>query len=86
MCSHIDHTEHDVDIIITEQGIADLRGKAPRERALEIINNCAHPDYRPILLDYYNRATEKCHHAHTPHILEEALSFHEKFLETGCMK
>ena len=54
--------------------------------ALEIINNCAHPDYRPILLDYYNRATEKCHHAHTPHILEEALSFHEKFLETGCMK
>jgi succinyl-CoA:acetate CoA-transferase len=75
-----------VDIIITEQGIADLRGKAPRERALEIINNCAHPDYRPILLDYYNRATEKCHHAHTPHILEEALSFHEKFLETGCMK
>ena len=86
MCSHIDHTEHDVDIIITEQGIADLRGKAPRERALEIINNCAHPDYRPILLDYYNRATEKCHHAHTPHILEEALSLHEKFLETGCMK
>ena len=86
MCSHIDHTEHDVDIIITEQGIADLRGKAPRERALEIINNCAHPDYRPILLDYYNRAVEKCHHAHTPHILEESLSFHEKFLETGCMK
>ena len=86
MCSHVDHTEHDVDIIITEQGIADLRGKAPRERALEIINNCAHPDYRPILLDYYNRATEDCHHAHTPHILEEALSFHEKFLKNGAMK
>ena len=86
MCSHIDHTEHDVDIIITEQGIADLRGKAPRERALEIINNCAHPDYRPILLDYFERATEATHHANTPHILEEALSFHERFVATGSMK
>ena len=86
MCSHVDHTEHDVDIIITEQGIADLRGKAPRERALEIINNCAHPDYKPLLLDYYNRATELTKHAHTPHILQEALSFHERFLETGSMK
>lgn len=86
MCSHIDHTEHDVDVIITEQGIADLRGKAPRERALEIINNCAHPDYKPMLLDYYNRATEMTKHAHTPHILQEALSFHERFLETGSMK
>ena len=86
MCSHIDHTEHDVDIIITEQGIGDLRGKAPRERALEIINNCAHPDYKPMLLDYYNRAVEQTHHQHTPHILQEALSFHERFLETGSMK
>ncbi len=86
MCSHIDHTEHDVDVIITEQGIADLRGKAPRERALEIINNCAHPDYKPLLLDYYKRATEATKHAHTPHILQEALSFHERFLETGSMK
>ena len=86
MCSHIDHTEHDVDIIITEQGIADLRGKAPRERALEIINNCAHPDYRPVLLDYFQRATEVTKHANTPHILKEALSFHERFVETGSMK
>ncbi len=85
-CSHVDHTEHDVDIIITEQGVADLRGLAPRERALEIINNCSHPDYRPMLLDYFNRAVEQTKHAHTPHILEEALSFHERFLETGTMK
>ena len=84
-CSHIDHTEHDVDIIITEQGIADLRGKAPRERALEIINNCAHPSYRPILLDYFKRADETLKHVHTPHLLHEALSFHERFLETGSM-
>lgn len=85
-CSHVDHTEHDVDIIITEQGVADLRGLAPRERALEVINNCSHPDYRPMLLDYFNRATEQTKKAHTPHILEEALSFHERFLETGTMK
>ncbi len=86
MCSHIDHTEHDVDIIITEQGIADLRGLAPHARALEIINNCAHPDYRPMLLDYYNRAVTATKNAHTPHILKEALSFHERFLETGSMR
>lgn len=86
MCSHVDHTEHDVDIIITEQGLADLRGKAPRVRALEIINNCAHPDYKPLLLDYYHRALEGTKHAHTPHILEEALSFHERFVATKSMK
>ena len=86
MCSHIDHTEHDVDVIITEQGIADLRGLAPRARALEIINNCVHPDYKPVLLDYYKRAVEATKHAHTPHIIKEALSFHEKFIETKSMK
>ena len=86
MCSHIDHTEHDVDVIITEQGIADLRGLAPKKRALAIINNCVHPDYKPVLLDYYNRAVEATKHAHTPHIIKEALSFHEKFIETKSMK
>ena len=86
MRSHIDHTEHDVDVIITEQGIADLRGLAPKKRALEIINNCVHPDYKPVLLDYYNRAVEATKHAHTPHIIKEALSFHEKFIETKSMK
>ena len=85
MCSHIDHTEHDVDIFITEQGIADLRGLAPRERAKEIINKCAHPDYRPILMDYYERALEATKKNNTPHLLDEALSFHQRFLATGDM-
>jgi len=53
---------------------------------LEIINNCVHPDYKPVLLDYYNRAVEATKHAHTPHIIKEALSFHEKFIETKSMK
>ena len=85
-CSHIDHTEHDVDVIITEQGIADLRGLAPRPRALEIINKCAHPDYRDELLDYYNRALVETKKAHTPHILEESLKFHTRFVSTGDMR
>ncbi len=88
MCSHIDHTEHDVNVIVTEQGVADLRNLCPRERALAIINNCAHPDYKPMLLDYYNRALEACPDgkAHTPHIMEEALSWHVRFNQTGSMK
>ncbi len=85
-CSHIDHTEHDVDIIVTEQGLADLRGLAPRQRAREVINKCAHPDYKPMLLDYLERAEFATKHAQTPHILKEALSWHEKFMETGSMK
>ena len=51
--SHIDHTEHDVDVIVTEQGYADLRGLAPRERVKLIIENCAHPMYRDQLREYY---------------------------------
>jgi len=84
MVSHVDHTEHDVQLIVTEQGIADLRGLSPRERAKLIINNCAHPEYKPKLKDYYQRALEKG--GHTPHLIEEALSWHKRFLETGSMK
>lgn len=86
MVSHVDHTEHDGMVIITEQGIADLRGLAPRQRAPKIIENCAHPDYRPMLLDYYERALRDCKFKHTPHLLGEAYSWHTRFLETGTMK
>ncbi len=85
MASHVDHTEHDVDIIVTEQGLADLRGLAPRQRALKIINTCAHPDYRPRLMDYYERACASGRGMHTPHLLDEALSWHHRFEETGQM-
>jgi succinyl-CoA:acetate CoA-transferase len=83
--SHVDHTEHNVMVIVTEQGTADLRGKCPKERALAIINNCAHPDYRPQLLEYFEKA-ESCGGKHTPHILCDALSWHIRFTETGTMK
>jgi hypothetical protein len=83
MVAHVDHTEHDVDILVTDFGLADLRGLAPRERAKVIIENCAHPDYREALLDYYTRALEKG--GQTPHLLGEALSWHERLQKTGRM-
>ncbi|MEJ4113481.1 acetyl-CoA hydrolase/transferase family protein [Corynebacterium kroppenstedtii] len=85
MVSHVDHAEHDVDVLITEQGLADLRGLAPRQRSRKIIENCAHPDYRELLLEYVERAEKVSSGLHTPHDLREALSFHTRFLETGSM-
>lgn len=84
MVSHVDHTEHDVDIIVTENGLADLRELAPRERAAVIIANCVHPSFRDMLEDYLARATQRG--GHTPHLLEEALSWHIRSLATGKMK
>ena len=72
MVSHVDHTEHDVDVLVTECGLADLRGLAPRERARAIIRHCVHPSYREALQDYFDRACERG--GQTPHLLEEAFS------------
>ena len=85
MCPHVDHTEHEVNVIVTEQGYADLRGLSPKERARVIIENCAHPDYKDKLWDYFNRACEEAP-CQTPHLLDEALSWHAKFEKTGSMK
>jgi len=79
--SHLDHSEHSVSVIITEQGIADLRGKSPNERALEIINKCAHPDYRDALMRYHDNAK----HGQTNTSLANAFAFHRQFLATGDM-
>jgi succinyl-CoA:acetate CoA-transferase len=84
MVTHVDHNEHDVDLIVTEVGLADLRGLAPRERARTIINNCAHPTYRDELRDYFERALKRG--CHTPHLLEEAFSWHDAFRKGGTMK
>lgn len=87
--SHVDHTEHDLDILVTDQGLADLRGLAPRERAREIINNCAHPDYRDLLTDYLQRSEHyamKNKAMHEPHMLENAFKFHTNLKEKGTMK
>ncbi len=84
MVSHVDHTEHDVDILVTDIGLADLRGLAPRERAQKIIDNCVHPDYKEELQSYFDRACQRG--GHTPHLLEEAFSWHLRLAEKGSMK
>jgi len=86
MVSHVDHTEHDTHIIVTEQGLADLRGLPPRRRAQQIIDHCAHPDYRAALQDYLDRATASGSGKHTPHMLDEALSWHARYLQQGTMQ
>ncbi|WPP00018.1 acetyl-CoA hydrolase/transferase family protein [Pseudomonas sp. HR96] len=83
MVSHVDHTEHDVDILVTEQGLADLRGLAPRERARTIIAHCVHPDYRAALQAYLDAACAKG--GHTPHVLRDALQWHSNLEDTGRM-
>ncbi|MBQ7819260.1 MAG: succinate CoA transferase [Bacteroidales bacterium] len=80
MVSHLDHSEHSVSILITEQGVADLRGKSPRQRAEAIIENCAHPMYRPLLRKYLEMGA-----GHTPHTLSVAFAMHTAFNETGDM-
>ena len=81
--SHVDHSEHDVNIIVTEQGVADLRGKSPKERAQAIIENCVHPDYKNILWDYLKLTDGK---AQTPHAVRAALAMHAELAKSGDMK
>ncbi|MCR8917192.1 acetyl-CoA hydrolase/transferase family protein [Bacteroides sp. ET225] len=82
MVSHLDHSEHSVNVIITEQGVADLRGKSPMERAKSIIENCAHPDYKQLLWDYLKISTK----GQTCHCLSAALGMHQVFLKKGDMR
>ncbi|HJV00399.1 MAG TPA: acetyl-CoA hydrolase/transferase family protein [Burkholderiaceae bacterium] len=84
MVSHVDHTEHDVDVLVTEWGLADLRGLAPRERAPLIIEKCADPAYRPALRAYFEQALQRG--GQTPHVLEQALSWHTRYRDTGDMR
>lgn len=80
MVSHVDHTEHDVQILVTEQGLADLRGLSPRQRAQAVIEHCAHPDFQPALRDYYKRALDQSPGKHTPHLLQEVFDWHLRAL------
>lgn len=82
MVSHCDHSEHSVDVIITDQGIADLRAKDPEQRANEIINNCAHPDFRPLLREYLKLSKG----GQTPATLNAAMAFHTEFAASGDMR
>jgi len=77
MVAHLDHSEHSVQIIVTEQGIADLRCKDPLERARAIVDNCAHPSYRPLLHEYFDNVSD----GHTPQTLGNAFAMHQAFLK-----
>ncbi len=82
MVSHLDHSEHSVKVIITEYGVADLRGKNPRQRAEEIINNCVHPDYKELLREYLDLIPQ----GQTPQCLEGAFAFHQEMQKSGDMR
>ncbi len=83
MVSHVDHSEHSVKIIVTEQGVADLRGKDPMQKAETMIENCAHPMYRELLWDYVKLAQRNG--GHTPHNLHACYALHQAFIEKGDM-
>jgi acetyl-CoA hydrolase len=82
MASHVDHNEHSVQVVVTEQGLADLRGLGPMQRAAAIIENCAHPDYRPYLRDYIKGGMG----GHIRHDLKRAFELHCNLMEHGSMR
>ena len=86
---HVDHTEHDLDVLVTEQGLADLRGLAPRDRAQLIIDKCAHPDYKPLLQEYFDMAKKDClarKAGHEPQLLDRVFKMQVNLAKNGTMK
>ena len=81
MVSHLDHSEHSVKVLITEQGVADFRGKSPIQRAEAVIENCVHPDYKEMLWDYLKMSKG----GHTPHTLRMSNAMHLEFARSGDM-
>jgi succinate CoA transferase len=81
MCPHVDHNEHSVQIVVTDQGLADLRGLAPRERSRLLIDRCAHPAYR----DYLHRYVREAGSGHIHHDLSRCFELHQKLLREGTM-
>ncbi|MBE2205829.1 MAG: acetyl-CoA hydrolase/transferase family protein [Chthoniobacterales bacterium] len=82
LVSHMDHSEHSVQVVVTENGVADLRCKTPHERARLIVDKCAHPDFRPELHGYFDSVTK----GQTPATLGAAFAMHQRFLDTGDMR
>lgn len=84
MASHVDITEHDVDIVVTENGLADLRGLDEGERAETIITTCASEAYREPLHSYLESARKKSG-GHHPQLPEEAFAWYRRLREEGSM-
>lgn len=81
MCPHVDSNEHSVQVVVTDQGLADLRGLGPMQRAKAIIENCAHPAYR----DYLYRYIERSPIGHIRHNLANCFELHRNLIEYGAM-
>ena len=75
-----------VQVLVTEQGLADLRGLSPKERAKLVIEKCAAPEYKGLLKDYLSRSEQLSYGKHTPHLLTESLGWHSRYLRTGNMR
>lgn len=84
MVSHQDICEHDIDVVITENGIADLRGLDDVERATAIIENCASGAYREQLRAYLERARRE-NGGHHPQLPDAAFAWYRRLKETGSM-
>ena len=82
LVSHMDHSEHSVQVVVTENGVADLRGKSPGERAWLIAERCADPEFKKVLLGYFYRVRD----GHTPQTLAAAYAMHQQFLRSGSMR
>jgi acetyl-CoA hydrolase len=82
LVTHADHSEHSVQVVVTENGVADLRGKDPHQRAHLIIDNCAHPEYRDQLYQYLDLVKA----GHTPQSLSLAFAMHRQFARHGDMR
>jgi succinate CoA transferase len=82
MVSHADHSEHSVKILITEHGVADLRGLSPIQRSEVIIDKCVDPEYKELLRRYLQLGVK----GHTPQSVKAALSFHVALAENGDMR
>ncbi len=80
--THLDHSEHSVQVVVTEHGIADLRGKSPHDRALVMIEHCVHPDYRQLMREYLDISDS----GHVPQTLHNAFAMHLAYLEGGDMR
>lgn len=84
MVSHQDIGEHDVDVVVTEHGAADLRGLDDGERADAIVARCTAAPYRDQLSDYLGRARRECG-GHHPQLPAQAFDWYRRLKETGSM-
>lgn len=81
MVPHVDNNEHSIQVLVTEQGLADLRGMGPMSRARTIIDKCAHPVYR----DYLKRYVRESGGGHIHHDLARCFELYTNFAKYGTM-